>query len=147
MKSRIADDMKAALKSGDKRRLAVLRLMLSDIKRAEIDARAELDEAGVLAVLNRMAKQRKESIVQFADAGRDDLREQEQFELGVIGDYLPEMLSGDELARLVERAIEETGAADIRAMGKVMSAVKTLAAGRADMAEVSRLVKRRLSAP
>lgn len=147
MKSRIADDMKAALKSGDKRRLAVLRLMLSDIKRAEIDARAELDEAGVLAVLNRMAKQRKESVVQFADAGRDDLREQEQFELGVIGDYLPEMLSGDELARLVERAIEETGAADIRAMGKVMSAVKTLAAGRADMAEVSRLVKRRLSAP
>lgn len=147
MKSRIADDMKAALKSGDKRRLAVLRLMLSDIKRAEIDARAELDEAGVLAVLNRMAKQRKESVVQFADAGRDDLREQEQFELGVIGDYLPEMLSGDELARLVERAVEETGAADIRAMGKVMSAVKTLAAGRADMAEVSRLVKRRLSAP
>jgi len=147
MKSRIADDMKAALKSGDKRRLAVLRLMLSDIKRAEIDARAELDEAAVLAVLNRMAKQRKESIGQFADAGRDDLREQEQFELGVIGDYLPEPLSGDELARLVERAIEQTGAADIKAMGKVMSAVKTLAAGRADMAEVSRLVKRRLSAP
>jgi len=147
MKSRIADDMKAALKSGDKRRLAVLRLMLSDIKRAEIDARAELDEAGVLAVLNRMAKQRKESICQFADAGRDDLREQEQFELGVIGDYLPEPLSGDELARLIERAIEQTGAADIKAMGKVMSAVKTLAAGRADMAEVSRLVKRRLSAP
>jgi len=147
MKSRIADDMKAALKSGDKRRLAVLRLMLSDIKRAEIDARAELDEAAVLAVLNRMAKQRKESIGQFADAGRDDLREQEQFELGVIGDYLPEPLSGDELARLIERAIEQTGAADIKAMGKVMSAVKTLAAGRADMAEVSRLVKRRLSAP
>lgn len=147
MKSRIADDMKAALKSGDKRRLAVLRLMLSDIKRAEIDARAELDEAGVLAVLNRMAKQRRESIGQFADAGRDDLREQEQFELGVIGDYLPEPLSGDELARLVERAIEQTGAAGIQAMGQVMSAVKTLAAGRADMAEVSRLVKRRLSAP
>jgi len=147
MKSRIADDMKAALKSGDKRRLAVLRLMLSDIKRAEIDARAELDEAAVLAVLNKMAKQRKESIGQFADAGRDDLREQEQFELGVIGDYLPEPLSGDELARLVERAVEQTGAADIKAMGKVMSAVKTLVAGRADMAEVSRLVKRRLSPP
>ncbi|MDD9806467.1 MAG: GatB/YqeY domain-containing protein [Gammaproteobacteria bacterium] len=147
MKSRIADDMKAALKSGDKRRLAVLRLMLSDIKRAEIDARAELNEAAILAVLNKMAKQRKESIGQFADAGRDDLREQEQFELGVIGDYLPEPLSGDELARLVERAVEQTGAADIKAMGKVMSAVKTLAEGRADMAEVSRLVKQRLSAP
>lgn len=146
MKSRIADDMKAALKSGDKRRLAVLRLMLSDIKRAEIDARAELDEAGVLAVLNRMAKQRRESIGQFADAGRDDLREQEQFELGVIGGYLPEPLSGDELASLVERAIEQTGAAGIQAMGQVMSAVKSLAKGRADMAEVSRLVKRRLSA-
>jgi len=147
MKSRIADDMKAALKSGDKRRLAVLRLMLSDIKRAEIDARAELNEAAILAVLNKMAKQRKESIGQFADAGRDDLREQEQFELGVIGDYLPEPLSGDELARLVERAVEQTGAADIKAMGKVMSAVKALAEGRADMAEVSRLVKQRLSAP
>ena len=147
MKSRIADDMKAALKSGDKRRLAVLRLMLSDIKRAEIDARAELNEAAILAVLNKMAKQRKESIGQFADAGRDDLRAQAQYELGVIGDYLPEPLSGDELARLVERAVEQTGAADIKAMGKVMSAVKTLAEGRADMAEVSRLVKQRLSAP
>ena len=146
MKSRIADDMKAALKSGDKRRLAVLRLILSDIQRAGIDARRELDEPGVFAVLNKMAKQRNESIEQFAAAGRDDLRDREQFELSVIREYLPEPLSGDELARLIDRAVEQTGAADIRAMGKVMNVVKTLAEGRADMAEVSRRVKQRLSA-
>ena len=146
MKSRIADDMKAALKAGDKRRLSVLRLMLSDVKRAEIDKRRELDDAGVVAVLQKMAKQRNEAIEQFAGAQREDLREREQFELEVIQGYLPEPLSGDELTRLIDRAVEQAGASDISAMGRVMSAVKEMAQGRADMAQVSREVKRRLTA-
>ncbi len=146
MKSRIADDMKAALKAGDKRRLSVLRLMLSDIKRVEIDKRAALDDAGVVAVLQKMAKQRNEAMGQFADAQREDLRAREQFELEVIRSYLPEPLSGDELARLIDRAVEQAGASDMRAMGRVMGAVKEMAQGRADLAQVSREVKRRLSA-
>ena len=146
MKTRIADDAKAALKAGDKRRLSVLRLMLSDIKRVEIDKRAALDDAGVVAVLQKMAKQRNEAMEQFADAQREDLRAREQFELEVIRSYLPEPLSGDELARLIDRAVEQAGASDMRAMGRVMGAVKEMAEGRADMAQVSREVKRRLAA-
>ena len=146
MKSRIADDMRAALKAGDKRRLSVLRLMLADIKRAEIDKRCELDDAGVVAVLQKMAKQRNEAIEQFAGAQREDLREREQFELEVIQSYLPEPLSGGELTRLIDRAVEQAGASDISAMGRVMGAVKEMAQGRADMAQVSREVKRRLAA-
>ena len=146
MKTRIADDAKAALKAGDKRRLSVLRLMLSDIKRVEIDKRVELDDAGVVAVLQKMAKQRNEAMEQFADAQREDLRAREQFELEVIRSYLPEPLSGDELARLIDRAVEQAGASDMGAMGRVMSAVKEMAEGRADMAQVSREVKRRLAA-
>ena len=146
MKTRIANDAKAALKAGDKRRLSVLRLMLSDIKRVEIDKRVELDDAGVVAVLQKMAKQRNEAMEQFADAQREDLRAREQFELEVIRSYLPEPLSGDELARLIDRAVEQAGASDMRAMGRVMGAVKEMAEGRADMAQVSREVKRRLAA-
>ena len=146
MKLRIADDAKAALKAGDKRRLSVLRLILADVKRVEIDKRAALDDAGVVAVLQKMAKQRNEAMEQFAAARREDLREREQFELEVIQSYLPEPLSGDELARLIDRAVEQTGASDMRAMGRVMSAVKEMAEGRADMAQVSREVKRRLAA-
>ena len=146
MKLRIADDAKAALKAGDKRRLSVLRLILADVKRVEIDKRCDLDDAGVVAVLQKMAKQRNEAMEQFAAARREDLREREQFELEVIQSYLPEPLSGDELARLIDRAVEQTGASDMRAMGRVMSAVKEMAEGRADMAQVSREVKRRLAA-
>ena len=146
MKTRIADDAKAALKAGDKRRLSVLRLMLADIKRVEIDKRAELDDAGVVAVLQKMAKQRNEAMEQFAEAQREDLRAREQFELEVIRSYLPEPLSGDELTRLIDRAVEQAGASDMRAMGRVMGAVKEMAEGRADMAQVSREVKRRLAA-
>ena len=146
MKTRIADDAKAALKAGDKRRLSVLRLMLSDIKRVEIDKRVELDDAGVVAVLQKMAKQRNEAMEQFAEAQREDLRAREQFELEVIRSYLPEPLSGDELARLIDRAVEQAGASDMRAMGRVMGAVKEMAEGRADMAQVGREVKRRLAA-
>ena len=146
MKTRIADDAKVALKAGDKRRLSVLRLMLSDIKRVEIDKRVELDDAGVVAVLQKMAKQRNEAMEQFAEAQREDLRAREQFELEVIRSYLPEPLSGDELARLIDRAVEQAGASDMRAMGRVMGAVKEMAEGRADMAQVSREVKRRLAA-
>ena len=138
--------MKAALKAGDKRRLSVLRLILSDVKRVEIDKREELDDAGVVAVLQKMAKQRNEAIEQFAGAQREDLRAREQFELEVIQSYLPEPLSGDELAQLIDRAVAQAGASDMRAMGRVMSAVKEMAQGRADMAQVSREVKRRLSA-
>ena len=146
MKTRIANDAKAALKAGDKRRLSVLRLMLADIKRVEIDKRAELDDAGVVAVLQKMAKQRNEAMEQCAAAQREDLRAREQFELEVIRSYLPEPLSGDELTRLIDRAVEQAGASDMRAMGRVMGAVKEMAEGRADMARVSREVKRRLAA-
>ncbi|ROR34183.1 GatB/YqeY domain-containing protein [Inmirania thermothiophila] len=144
VRARIEHDMKAALKGGDKRRLGALRLMLAAIQQREIDARTRLDDAGVMAVLDKMAKQRRDAEAQYREAGREDLAEQERFELAVIADYLPEPLSGEALDRLVEAAVAEAGAASMRDMGRVMALLRPQVQGRADMGEVSARVKARL---
>ena len=145
LKQRIQDDMKASLKAGDKRRLGTIRLMLAAVKQREVDERIELDDQQVLAVLDKMVKQRRESIAQYEKAGRDELAEQEAFEVGVIQEYLPDALSDQEIATLIEEAIAGTGAQSIRDMGKVMGQLKPKMQGRADMGAVSSLVKQKLS--
>ncbi len=141
LKGQIHDDMKSAMKAGDKDRLKVVRLMLAAIQQIEVDQRTELDDAAVLGVLNKMVKQRRDSISQFRDGSRDDLADIELGEIGIIENYLPEQMSADELDAMIEKAISETGAESIRDMGKVMGAVKAQAAGRADMAAVGAKVK------
>ncbi len=141
LKGQIRDDMKTAMKAGDKDRLKVVRLILAAINQIEIDQRTELDDAAVLGVLNKMVKQRRDSIAQFRQGGRDDLAETEQDEIIVIENYLPEQMSDEELDALVGKAISETGAESIRDMGKVMGAIKAQAEGRADMAAVGAKVK------
>ncbi len=138
--------MKAAMRAGDKRRLAVIRLINAAIKQREVDERITLDDAQVTAVLDKMAKQRRESVDQYQQAGRDDLAAQETFELGVLADYLPEPLSEDEIDALIATAISATGAASLKDMGKVMAQLKGQLAGRADMGAVSARIKSRLSA-
>ncbi len=145
LKDRINEDTKAAMKARDKARLAVLRLIGAAIKQREVDSRTELDDAGVLAVLEKMVKQRRDSIAQYEKAGRDDLRQQEEYELTVIQEYLPRPLSEAEVAELVDAAVAEAGAASVKDMGKVMGLLKPRLAGRADMGQVSRLVRERLS--
>jgi len=142
---RIRDDMKASLKAGDKRRLGTVRLILAAVKQREVDERIELDDQQVLVVLDKMVKQRRESITQYEKAGRDDLAEQEAFEVSIIQEYLPAALSDDEIATLIEQAIAGTGAQSIRDMGKVMGQLKPKMQGRADMGSVSALVKQKLS--
>jgi uncharacterized protein YqeY len=141
LKGQIQDDMKTAMKAGDKDRLKVVRLILAAIKQIEIDQRTELDDAAVLGVLNKMVKQRRDSIAQFRNGGRDDLADTEQAEIAVIENYLPERMSDDELDAMIGKAISETGAESIRDMGKVMGAIKAKAEGRADMAAVGAKVK------
>ncbi len=141
LKGQIQDDMKTAMKAGDKDRLKVVRLILAAIQQIEIDERTELDDAAVLGVLNKMVKQRRDSISQFRGGGRDDLAETEQDEIAVIENYLPEQMSDDELDAMIGKAISETGAESIRDMGKVMAAIKAQAEGRADMAAVGAKVK------
>ena len=138
--------MKAAMKGGAKNRLGVIRLMLSAIKQVEVDERIELDDARIIAVLDKMSKQRRESITQFEKAGRDDLIAIEQAELEIIQQYLPEALSDEEINDLVEQSIASTGAATIKDMGKLMGVLKPQLQGRADMGKVSQLIKSRLSA-
>ncbi len=144
LKQQITDAMKAAMKGGDKARLGVIRLMLAAIKQREVDERIELDDAQVLAVLDKMVKQRRDSLQQYTDAGRSDLAEQEAAEIAVIQDFLPEELSQAEIAGLIEAAIAETGAESMRDMGKVMAIVKPKVQGRADVGMVSGLVKQKL---
>lgn len=146
LKSRIQDDMKTAMKAGDKTRLGVIRLMLAAIKQREIDERIELDEAQTLAVLDKMVKQRRDSITQYENAKREDLAEVERFEVEVIQSYLPAALSEAEIAALVEDAITASGAAAMSDMGKVMNVLRPQIQGRADMGAVSALVKQRLGA-
>ncbi|HKJ53372.1 MAG TPA: GatB/YqeY domain-containing protein [Gammaproteobacteria bacterium] len=146
LKSQLQADMKSSMKSGDKSRLGVIRLMLAAIKQIEVDERIELDDARVIAVLDKMTRQRRESISQFESAGRDDLTAIEQAELEIIGEYLPEALSESEINDLVEQSIAATGAASIKDMGKVMGMLKPQLQGRADMSQVSQLIKSRLSA-
>ena len=145
LKAQIYDDMKTAMKSGDKDRLKVVRLILAAIKQIEIDTRTEMDDPAVLAVLNKMVKQRRDSVSQFQDGNRDDLADIELAEIVVLEDYLPEQLSDSELDQMVDKAIADTGAESIRDMGKVMGQVKAQAQGRADMAAVGAKVKARLA--
>jgi uncharacterized protein YqeY len=145
LKHRIQDDMKAAMKAADKRKLGVIRLILAAIKQREVDERIELDDTQVLAVLDKMVKQRRDSIEQYTKADRDDLAAQERFEVEICQEYMPEALGEDELIALVDAAIASTGAATMKDMGKVMGQVKPKTQGRADMGAVSRLVKARLA--
>ena len=137
--------MKAAMKSGDKRRLGIIRLILAAIKQREVDERIELDDTQVLLVLDKMVKQRRDSVEQFEKAGRTELADQEKFEIGVIQEYLPAQLSEDEISALITEAITATGAESMKDMGKVMGMLKPKLQGRADMGAVSGLIKQNLS--
>jgi len=145
LKVRINDDMKAAMRARETERLGTIRLLLAAIKQREVDDRVELDDAGVTAVVDKMIKQRKDSIAQFESAGRTDLVEKEQAELAVLSAYMPEQLSDAEIAAEVQAAVAQVGAAGPQDMGKVMGALKPKLAGRADMTAVSAQVKAALS--
>ena len=144
LKNQITEDMKSAMKAGEKDRLKVVRLILAAVKQVEVDKRIELDDAAVLAVLNKMVKQRRDSIDQYVKGNRQDLADVEQAEIEIIQAYLPEQLSEADLDKLIDEAIAATGAESIRDMGKVMGAIKTKAQGRADMGVVGARVKARL---
>lgn len=143
-KQRINDDVKAAMRSKDKNRLGVLRLITAAFKQKEVDERIELDDAMVLAIMDKMVKQIRDSIQQFEQAGRDDLVEKEKFELEIIQEYLPAQLSEDEIKQLIAESITESGAESVKDMGKVMGILKSRLQGRADMGQVSGLVKQQL---
>jgi uncharacterized protein YqeY len=145
LKARIQEDVKAAMRARERERLAALRLVSAAIKQKEVDGRVELDDAQVLAVLDKMLKQRRESIEQYQAAGRADLAEKEQFELDLIQSYLPEPLGEDELAELIHATIDELGASSLRDMGPVMNALRERVQGRADMKAVSEAVRARLA--
>lgn len=145
LKERVQEDMKAAMRSGEKDRLGTVRLILAAIKQREVDERIVLDDAQVIAVLEKMGKQRRESITQFEAGGRSDLVAKENAELAIIRAYLPVQLSDAELDALINAAIAETGAATIKDMGKVMGLIKNKAQGRADMGAVGTRIKARLS--
>ena len=142
---RVTAEVKLAMKARDKPRLGALRLIMADFKRIEVDERIELDDERVLVILDKMAKQRKDSFKQFEDAGREDLASQEALEIAVIAEFLPDQLSDDEVSGLVKAAIAETGAASMQDMGKVMAIVKPQVQGKTDMGAVSGLVKAQLS--
>ena len=146
LKDQLTDDMKAAMKGGDKDRLRVIRLVLADIKRVEVDTRKELDDPALLAIVEKAVKQRRDSVEQFTKGGRDDLAAVERAEIDVLETYLPEQLSAGEIDELVDEIVVATGAESIRDMGKVMAAIKSRAAGKADMGTVSARVKARLGA-
>src|SRR5210317_401926 len=146
LKPQLVSDMKSSMKSGDKHRLGVVRLMLAAIKQIEVDERIELDDTRILAVLDKMVKQRRESISHYSVAGRDDLVAVEQTEIDLIQKYLPEALTELEINELVEQSISATGATSIKDMGKLMGLLKPQLQGRADMGKVSQLIKSRLSA-
>ena len=141
LKARITEDMKTAMRGQDKPRLGVIRLMLAAIKQQEVDTRTELDDSTILAVLEKMLKQRRESLRQYTDAGRLDLANQEQFEIGIIQDYMPQALAADELDALIQQGIAETGATTMRDMGKVMNWLEPQVQGPTDMAQLSGLIK------
>ncbi len=145
LKIRIQDDVKDAMRARDKARVGVLRLVTAAIKQKEVDERVELDDTAVLAVLDKMAKQRRESIEQYASAGRDDLVNQEEYELGILAEFLPEPLSEEELTALIDQVIAESGASSMRDMGGVMGLLKASIQGRADMKAVSNAVRARLN--
>lgn len=141
LKQRITEDMKTAMRAKEKDKLMTIRNILAVIKQQEVDTREELDDTAVLAIIDKLAKQRRESIAQFSEAGRDDLVAQEELELGFIQDYLPEPLSDAEVEKLVADAIASTGAESMKDMGKVMAQIKPAAQGRADMGKISGMIK------
>jgi uncharacterized protein YqeY len=145
LKDRIADDMKAAMRAKDSARLSAIRLLQAAIKQKEVDERIVADDAAVLGIVEKQIKQRKDSIEQFAKAGRTDLVDKETAELDLLSGYLPQQMSESELAAAVDGAIAESGATGPQAMGKVMALLKPRIAGRADMGKASALVKQRLS--
>ena len=145
LKKRITDDMKSAMKAKDKQALKAVRMILEAIKQKEIDERIELNDAQVMTVIQKMVKQRKDSISQFSDAGRTDLVEIEEAELEIINNYMPEQLSDEEVESVVDRAINDSGANSMKDMGKLMGMLKPRLQGKADMSIVSQLIKSRLS--
>ena len=145
LKKRITDDMKSAMKAKDRQALKAVRMILEAIKKKEIDERIELDDAQVMTVIQKMVKQRKDSISQFSDAGRSDLVEIEEAELEIINNYMPEQLSDEEVASVVDKAINDSGANSMKDMGKLMGMLKSQLQGKADMSLVSQLIKSRLS--
>jgi uncharacterized protein YqeY len=145
LKERITDDMKAAMRSGEKERLGVIRMITSAIKQREVDERIALDDSQVMSVLEKMIKQRKESVAQFQAGNRQDLADKEAAEITLLQSYLPAQLSDAELDALIGEAVAASGAASIKDMGKVMAIIKTKAQGRADMAAVGTKIKARLS--
>ena len=145
LKERITDDMKAAMRAGEKERLGIIRMITAAIKQREVDERIVLDDIQVLNVLDKMIKQRKESLVQFQAGNRQDLAEKEAAEITLLQVYLPSQLSAAEIDALINEAVAATGAASIKDMGKVMAAIKAKAQGRADMAKVGAIIKAKLS--
>ena len=144
LKQQLQDDMKAAMRAREKTRLGVIRLINAAIKQREIDERIELDDAQVLAALEKMVKQRRDSIAQYEKANRQELADVEVLEIQLIQAYLPEQLSTEEIQQLVDAAIQSTGAENMRDMGKIMGVLKPQLQGRADMSAVSKLIKEKL---
>ncbi|MDG2395010.1 GatB/YqeY domain-containing protein [Candidatus Thioglobus sp.] len=145
LKTRITNDMKLAMKAKDKEALKAVRMIIGAIKQREVDERIELDDIQVLAVIQKMVKQRKDSISQFKDAGRTDLVDVEEAELAVINNYMPEQLSEDEILVVVDKAIADTGASSMQDMGKLMGLIKSQLDGSADMGVVSAIIRSKLS--
>lgn len=144
IKARVKEQMKVAMRAKDKPRLGTIRLILAEVKRIEVDERIDLDDARLLAILDKMCKQRRDSIEQFESAGRNELAEQESFEITVIQEFLPTQLTDDELVTMISEAISSTGAESMKDMGKVMGILKPKLQGRADMGQVSKLIKSKL---
>ncbi|MCW0453665.1 GatB/YqeY domain-containing protein [Xanthomonas sacchari] len=145
LKQQLTDDMKAAMKSGDKHSLGVIRLINAAIKQKEVDERVEMDDAAVIAVMDKMVKQRKDSVSQYEAAGRDDLAQVEREEIVVIERYLPSKMGEAEIVAAIQAAKAQTGAASPADMGKLMAVLKPMLAGKADMGQVSALVKQQLA--
>jgi hypothetical protein len=144
LKAQISEDMKTAMRAKDSARLGTIRLLQAAIKQREVDERIELDDSNVIAVIEKMLKQRRDSIAAYESANRTDLADVEKFEVTVLQTYLPQQLTEDEVKDILEKVVVETGAAGIKDMSKVMAAIKPLVAGRADMAKISGLIKTRL---
>ncbi len=144
IKSRIESSVKDAMRARDTRRLGVLRLTMSELKKVEIDERIELDDTRVLAILDKMSKQRKDSLAQFQQAGREDLVEQESFELDLLKEYMPEALDDAAVLAIIDQAIADSGASSMKDMGQLMGLIRPQVQGRADMGAVSAIVKEKL---
>ena len=145
LKERITDDMKNAMRARDTARLGAIRLLLAAIKQKEVDERIQQDDGAIVQVIEKMLKQRRDSIAQFQTAGRQDLVDIESFEMTVLTAYMPQALGADEVQAIVDQAVAESGARGIQEMGKVMALAKPKLAGRADMAQVSALIKAKLA--